>query len=113
MILDDIELVCKAFYDKFQVYPFITVEDLESYGRNFLLWKDKGLGADTNAYYKIGKTSSWALWFVDGWKKIPHGAVTFSSVSDMRLYSIGFELSSINVDKNIGRNFSNENGDVE
>ena len=89
----DIERIESAFYDKFGVYPYITYENVQSYGRNFLIWKQELMGGNSSIlYYKLGTTVDWALWFVDLWRKQPQSIITFKDKKEIEMYRVGLEL---------------------
>ena len=76
----------RAFYDKFGVYPFVTFEKAESYGKNFLIWKTPTMCAGQVLYYKIGGKVETAMWFIEGWKYAPSALATFEDDRDKRVY---------------------------
>lgn len=98
--MTDCQLLELKFKEKFGVYPVITYQVVESYGANFLIWKQGDiLGGIKQKYYKIGKTLSWAQWMIDGWKIIPAALVVFESEDDKNKYALSMELLYLKNDR--------------
>jgi hypothetical protein len=69
----------QQFYDKFGVYPVIRRR--RAIGEFTL---EKISLANTIPYYKLGERATMAQWLINNLKYIPHAALTFETMEEVR-----------------------------